>query len=136
MAKCFDLYLLPGRMAVCRLDPEGEPPSWADSKVLSSITRTQIETTVVCPEENVPSGIVCNKAWRCLRIGGMLDFSETGILSSLTSPLADERIPVYAVSTYSTDLILIRETDLSRAVLALTRSGHRVFSENGRPLLS
>jgi uncharacterized protein len=61
-----------------------------------------------------------------------LDFSETGILSSLTALLADDGIPVYVLSTYSTDLILIKEKDLSRAVLALTRAGHRVLSENGQ----
>jgi hypothetical protein len=88
--------------------------------------------TVVCPEENVPAGITCEKAWRCLRIGGVLDFSETGILSSLTVSLAGEGIPLYALSTYSTDLILIKERDLSRAVLALTGAGHRFFAEDGR----
>ena len=96
-------------------------------RVLSSVTRTRAETTVVCQEENVPAGIPCNKNWRCLQIGGVLDFSETGILSSLTAPLAGEGIPVYALSTYSTDLILIKEKDLSRTVLALARSRAQGF---------
>jgi hypothetical protein len=127
-----DLYVLPERLAICRLGPEEKLPPWAGSAVLLSVTRTQAETTVVCQEENVPAGITCNKSWRCLRIGGVLDFSQTGILSSLTAPLAEEGIPIYALSTYSTDLILIKEKDLSRAVLVLTRSGNRVFSENGQ----
>ena len=125
----FELHLLPGRMAICRLDPKQEPPPWADSGVLSSVTRTQAEVTVVCPEDNVPAGIPCNKNWRCLRIGGVLGFSETGILSSLAAPLAANRIPVYALSTYSTDLILVKEEDLSRAVLAFSEAGHRVLPE-------
>jgi uncharacterized protein len=127
-----DLYVLPERLAICRLGPEEKLPPWAGSAVLLSVTRTQAETTVVCQEENVPAGITCNKSWRCLRIGGVLDFSQAGILSSLTAPLAEEGIPIYALSTYSTDLILIKEKDLSRAVLVLTRSGNRVFSENGQ----
>ncbi len=135
MGRSFDLYLLPGRMAICRLDAEGEPPPWAGSGVLSSVTRTQAEVTVVCEEENVPAGITCDKSWRCLRIGGALGFSETGILSSLTVPLAEEGIPLYALSTYSTDLILIKEKDLSRTVLALSGAGHRVFSESGQEWL-
>jgi len=133
--RSLELYVLPGRMAICRLDPGEKLPPWAGSAVLLSVTRTQAETTVVCQEENVPAGITCNKSWRCLRIGGVLDFSQTGILSSLTVPLAEEGIPVYALSTYSTDLILIKEKDLFRAVLALTRSGNRVFSENGQEWL-
>jgi hypothetical protein len=127
-----DLYVLPERLAICRLGPEEKLPPWAGSAVLLSVTRTQSETTVVCQEENVPAGITCNKSWRCLRIEGVLDFSQTGILSSLTAPLAEEGIPIYALSTYSTDLILIKEKDLSRAVFVLTRSGNRVFSENGQ----
>jgi hypothetical protein len=122
-------------MAICRLDPEEESPPWASSAVLSSVTRTQAETTVVCQEEDVPAGITSNKSWRCLRIGGVLDFSETGILSSLTALLADDGIPLFALSTYSTDLILIKEKDLARTMLALTRSGHRVFSEDGQEWL-
>jgi uncharacterized protein len=133
--RSFELYLLPGRMAICRLDPEEESPPWAGSEVLSSVTRTQAEVTVVCQEENVPAGITCNQSWRCLRIGGVLDFAETGILSSLTAPLAVEGIPVYALSTYSTDLILVKEKDLSRTVRALSGAGHRVFSERGQELL-
>ncbi len=132
MDSSLDLYVLPERLAICRLGPEEKLPPWAGSAVLLSVTRTQAETTVVCQEENVPAGITCNKSWRCLRIGGVLDFSQTGILSSLTAPLAEEGIPIYALSTYSTDLILIKEKDLSRAVFVLTRSGNRVFSENGQ----
>jgi len=130
VGRTLELFVLPGQMAVCRLDPEEPLPLWAGSSVLSSITRTQTETTVVCPEEDVPAGVTCNKSWRCLRIGGVLDFSETGILSSVTGALAGEGIPIYALSTYSTDLLLIKEEDLSRAMLVLARSGHRVFSEN------
>ena len=132
MDSSLDLYVLPERLAICRLGPEEKLPPWAGSAVLLSVTRTQAETTVVCQEENVPAGITCNKSWRCLRIEGVLDFSQTGILSSLTAPLAEEGIPIYALSTYSTDLILIKEKDLSRAVLALTRSGNRVLRENGQ----
>ena len=135
MNRSFELFLLPGRMAICRLDPEDEPPPWASSGVFSSVTRTKAELTVVCQEENVPAGITCNKNWRGLRIGGVLDFSETGILSSLTAPLAGEGIPVYALSTYSTDFILIKEENLSRAVFALSQEGHKVLSESGQKLL-
>jgi hypothetical protein len=132
VGRSLELHVLQGRMAICRLGPEEEAPPWADSGVFSSVTHTKAETTVVCQEGNVPAGITCSKGWRCLRIGDVLDFSETGILSTLTAPLAGEGIPVYVLSTYSTDLILIKEKDLSRAVRVLSGAGHRVFSENGR----
>ena len=122
-------------MAICRLGADEGSPPWADSGVLSSVTHTEAETTVVCREENVPVGITCNKGWYCLQIGGVLGFSEAGILSLLTAPLAEEGIPLYALSTYSTDLILINEKDLSRAVHVLLGAGHRVLSENGQEWL-
>ena len=135
VGRSLELHLLPGHMAICRLEPEAESPPWAGSGLLSSVTRTPAETTVVCQVENVPAGITCNKNWRCLRVGGILDFSETAILSSLADPLAGEGIPVYALSTYSTDLILIKEKDLSRALLVLTEAGHSVFLETDQESL-
>jgi hypothetical protein len=136
VSRSLELHLLPGRMAICRLEPQAQSPPWVASGVLSSVIRTPAETTVVCQEENVPDGITCNKNWRCLQIGGILNFSETGILSSLTDPLAGEGIPVYALSTYSTDLILIKEKDLSRTLHVLTGAGHRIFAETGQEYLS
>ena len=65
----------------------------------------------------------CEHGWRALRIAGTLDFSLTGVLSTLTALLAAAQIPVFAVSTYDTDYILTRETDFDRAICALADGG-------------
>jgi hypothetical protein len=59
-----------------------------------------------------------------LKVRGPLDFSLTGIISSLASPLVEAGISIFAISTYDTDYVLVREEDLDRARKVLTESGH------------
>ena len=120
------LELVAGRYAVCRLGA-GEPlPAWAGGGPFVSVTRTDAELSVVCPEEAVPAAVVAERAWRCLRVVGPLGFGMTGILASLSGPLASSGVSIFVVSTYETDYLLVQERDLERAVDALTRAGHRV----------
>ncbi len=64
--------------------------------------------------------------WRCLRVLGPLGFGMTGVLASLSGPLASSGVSIFVVSTYETDYLMVQERDLERAVDALTRAGHRV----------
>ena len=117
---------LPGRLAVCRLDP-GEPvPPWAMCGSLVSVTRTDIELSVVCAEEAVPEGVKCETGWRCLRIRGPLAFSEIGVISSLAAPLAKAAISIFVVSTYDTDHILLKEERLEAARAVLASEGYTI----------
>jgi hypothetical protein len=101
-------------------------PDWALSSAFLSITRTSDELSVVCLQEAVPPEVRCEKGWRCLRVEGPLDFSEIGVLASLTSVLAAAGVSLFAISTFDTDYLLVGETDLERAVTALRGVGHRV----------
>ena len=121
------LRLLDGRFAICRLGPGDEIPAWALGKAdFCSITRTKDESSVVCREDSVPDDIRCERGWRVLQVEGPLDFALTGILASIATPLADARVSVFAVSTFDTDYILVRETNLEKATRALQSAGHRV----------
>src|SRR5947207_2330262 len=106
------LLLLPDTFAICRLDAAGPIPEWAFSGDFISITRSGDELSIVCYEGAVPAGVRCEKGWRCLRVAGTLDFSLVGVLVSLTVPLAEVGVSVFAISTFDTDYLLIRETDL------------------------
>jgi hypothetical protein len=79
----------------------------------------------VCPEEIVPEGTRCEKGFRCIKVGGPLDFSLTGILSSLTIPLAQAGISVLALSTFDTDYLLVKEAQVDRAIQKLSQAGYR-----------
>ena len=114
---------LEGLFAVCRL-PAGAPiPSWALSGSLVSVTRTPDELSIVCPQACVPPGIRSEPGWRCFQAPGPLDFALTGILARLTVALAAAGVPVFALSTFDTDYLLIRQADAARALAAWAASG-------------
>lgn len=120
------LSLLPDTFAICRLDRRAEIPTWALAGDFISITRTADELSIVCAERHVPEGVEREGGWRALRVDGPLDFSLPGILSAIAQPLARAAIPIFALSTYRRDYVMVRQSDLEKAVQALTLSGHQV----------
>ena len=81
------------------------------------------------PEEAVPPEVRCERGWRCLRVEGPLDFSEIGVLASLSSVLATTGVSLFAISTFDTDYLLVGEADLERSVTALREAGHRLAED-------
>ncbi len=119
------LTVLPGHLAVCRLEPDSPIPKWVSGDFLS-VTRTPGELSVVCPQERVPAGILCEKGWRALGLEGPLDFALVGVLAPVLAPLAEAGVSVFAVSTYDTDYVLVEDDQLDRAVDALRGRGYEV----------
>ncbi len=120
------LSVLEGRLAVCRLDPGAEIPDWAIRDPFFSITRTVDELSVICPEQHVPPGVACEQGWRALKLEGPLDFESIGTLNAVAEPLADAEISILAIATYDTDYVLIKESELGRALAALSKREHRI----------
>lgn len=118
------LILLPGMFNISKLPPDAKIPGWCMEGDLFSITRTTRELSVVCRQENVPQGIQTEPGWRCFEVEGPLDFSLTGILSSLTAALATAGVSLFAVSTFDTDYILVKDADA--ASHAFSAAGHDV----------
>lgn len=127
----WDLSLLPESFAVCRLDPGTATPSWAEQAGASfaSVTRTASECSVICPEPAVPPGVMAVRGWRCLRLDGTFDADMSGVLASIIGPLADAGLSAFAVATYDTDYLLVR--DVVHATEVLRRAGHRVHPTGG-----
>lgn len=127
-ARALALRLLPGRFAVCRFEPEAPLPAWVlhEGATLWSMTRTPDELSVVCDEDSVPPSVTrVERGWCAFQVAGPIGFDETGVLASLATPLADAGIPLFALSTFDTDIVLVRERDLGRATAAL-QEWHRV----------
>jgi hypothetical protein len=120
------LRLLSETFSICRLERNAPIPEWALTGRFSSITRTAEELSVVCPQNQVPPGILKQEGWKALQVEGPLDFSLTGILASLTEPLAKEGISVFAISTYDTDYFLVKKELLERAIKILVKRGYQV----------
>jgi hypothetical protein len=120
------LYALDDLYAIVRLEPDADVPVWARNGHFWSITRSDSELSLVCPQDDVPTDASAERGWCALEVAGPLDFSLTGVVSSLVVPLAEEEIPIFVISTFETDYLLVREPDLHRAVEALTAAGHAV----------
>jgi hypothetical protein len=120
------LTVLEERLAVCRLDAGAEIPIWATGTSFFSVTRTGDELSIVCPADDVPKGIPQEKGLRPLKLEGPFGFSEVGILASVAEPLAGAGVSLFAVSTFDTDYVLVREGQLDLAVDALRGHGHEV----------
>ncbi len=121
------LKTLPQTLAICTLQGR-ELPGWCAESSFLSFTRTGEETSLVCDQACVPSGVTTEPDWRAFCIDGTLDFSLTGILARLSTTLAERGIPLFAVSTYDTDYILVKEDRLSAATAALTAAGYTLVS--------
>lgn len=122
------LHVRSETLAVCRMDAGTTPPEWATRGRFFSITASEREISVVCPVDLVPPDIRAVPGWRCLTVDGPLDFSLVGILASISGCLARAEVSLFAISTFDTDHILVKEYDLERAIGALGEAGHSVRS--------
>ena len=115
---------LPQILSVCKIadlsqvDPDSEP---------LFIGRTGDETSVVCPTDIVPENTLeRDDGWRAFRIAGQLEFSMVGVLAGISSVLADAGIPIFVVSTYDTDYILIKADMFDETLRVLSEAGYVV----------
>ena len=118
------LELLPPEFTVCQLAADSE----ADlSAPFTFFARTDEELSLVCPLDACPASALNRQdGWRCLRVKGPLDFSLIGILAELANCLAKAGVPIFAVSTYNTDYILVKKENFEMALEALEKAGHKV----------
>jgi len=122
-----ELTLLPERFAISRLTAEALIPPWATEGPFFSVTRTGDELSVVSELSRVPVGVHSQPGWRVLKVHGPFVLSEIGVLASLATPLAEEKISLFAVSTFDTDYLLVASETLSAAIAALERAGHTIY---------
>lgn len=120
------LQALEGEFAVCRLSEEADLSLLAQSRHWFSLTRTQDEISLVCPEALAPGPGVIEGGWTGFQVEGLLSFSQTGILANLSRSLAEDGISIFSVSTYNTDYIFVKTRDQSRARELWRRWGHKV----------
>ena len=120
------LKALPHALTVCRLADASELDLKKDFYFLA---RTDEELSLVCRTEDVPANTTDrDDGWRAFRIEGVLDFSLIGILSTISAVLAENKIGIFAVSTYNTDYILVKEENFDRALRALAENGYTIVS--------
>ncbi|MGA9775646.1 MAG: ACT domain-containing protein [Candidatus Dormiibacterota bacterium] len=115
-------------LGIRRLPADAELPAWATSVGWLSVTRTPDELSVVYPLAEGPATQGPSGPWRALTVEGPLDHDLVGVLASLSVPLAEAAVPIFVISTYDTDHVLVPASRLDAALEALTAAGHRVVS--------
>jgi hypothetical protein len=122
-----ELNVLSETFAITRLSADAAVPAWVGGNDLLAVVRTRGELSIVCREDAVPATLSeVQRNFRGLAVVGHLDFSLTGIIAQLAQPLADAGIPIFGISTYDTDHILVRGDRLDDAKSALVAAGHIV----------
>ncbi len=119
--------ILAGSYAIVQLAPETAVPEWTTHGEFTSITRTSDELSVVCLSENVPPEIRPPQRWVCLKLQGPFLFSLTGVLLSFIEPLSSNNVPIFAISTYDTDYVLIQEEFVGTTLDLLQKAGHELL---------
>lgn len=117
---------------MCRLAPDALVPTSALESKFLCVTRTFDELSVVCAEDHVPEHLLghtpdlglAERGWLALKLEGPFPFSMTGVLASFILPLAEARIPIFAISTFDTDYVLIKRENVEQALAALVTAGH------------
>lgn len=90
----------------------------------TSISRSAEELSIVCPIDQAPQNAKCESPWTCFKLEGPFPFSLTGVLASFLAPLAERGVPIFAVSTFDTDYILVKEENAAAAMETLMQAGH------------
>ena len=127
LRRAMELKLLSETFAITRLSADAAVPDWVGGSEFLAVVRTRGELSIVCREDVVPTHLTeVQRDFRCLAVVGTLDFGLTGIIAQLTAPLADAGIPIFDISTYDTDHVLVRGNHLEAAKAALAGAGHVV----------
>ena len=121
--------VLAERLVVLRLAAHDRIPPWALDGGFFSVVRTSDEVSIVCCEnvcsaDRLPDEALAERGWLALQLEGPFPFSMTGVLASFVQPLAAAQVPIFAISTFDTDYVLIKREDLERAAIALASAGH------------
>ena len=122
------LKILDGQFSIHRMSPDIVIPPQVYKSDFYSIVKTDDEVSIVCDSSIELRSEESNIGWTCFKFVGTLDFSLTGVLSRISSILADSKISIFALSTYNTDYILVESQNILETKKALIESGY-IFYE-------
>lgn len=120
-----------GSFAVCRLAAGSALPEWFRPGPFATVSWTEDELSILCHDWQVPETVQCERGWRCLMLQGPFAFDQAGILLQVLQPLAKAKIGIFALSTFDTDYVLVKDHAFEAALQALAASGLTV--ERGQP---
>jgi len=117
---------MPGPYAIVKLAADAPVPDWATKGEFTSISRSADELSIVCPADNLPADVHSQHHWICFKLEGPFAFSLTGILLSFIEPLSKSGVPIFAISTFETDYVLVQEEFAGVTQQVLRDAGHEL----------
>ncbi len=114
----------PEHLALCKLASTAPVPSDILAHPLTCFFRTRKEATLICPSALAPQDVESEPGWIALEFVGAFDFALTGILTQVATPLAEVGISIFALSSFTTDYVLIKSENRDAAIAALRQAGH------------
>ncbi len=123
------LKVIKGRYSILKFPITSGIPQWMQESPFFSFTRTPDEISVVTAEQgSIPEEVPVSSGWNMLKITGPLDFSMTGIIAGISRILSERNIPIFVISTFETDYILVQSQQLEPAIRALSENGYKFLS--------
>ncbi|MDR2393302.1 MAG: ACT domain-containing protein [Treponema sp.] len=123
------LELLKGEYAVYQCNTQYALDKNRVEKEFLSLTKTKDEISIVASSKSIEPYEKIEDGWNILKIMGTLDFSLTGIISTISTILANENISVFVISTYNTDYIMIKKEAIEAAIEVLKKNGYEIKNE-------
>jgi hypothetical protein len=120
----FTFAIHPERLAIVRLAADAPLPVWARGGFVT-VSRTAAELSIVCAQQHVPPAAQQERDRVAFGIAGIVPMTSIGVLAALCGALAAARVPVFVISTYDTDWLLVTAANASAAQCALETLGHR-----------
>ena len=121
------LKLLEETFAIHSLASDINIPKAVFDAPIFFIAKTYEETSIVLPQAIIMPSDEVEKDWQAFEVVGPLDFTLTGILSKISTILANEKISIFAISTFDTDYILVKSTNVSLATAALISNNYQII---------
>ena len=119
------LSILEETYIIHKLDKSTNLPEELIECEFYSLSNSQEELSLVCPEQILIQSENSSPNWKCLKVAGPLDLKLTGILAGLSDTLEKAKISIFAISTFETDYLLIQKRVLETAKTALKSAGYK-----------
>ena len=119
------LSILDETYIIHKLDQSTNLPEELIECEFYSLSNSQEELSLVCPEQMLIQSENNSPNWKCLKVAGPLDLNLTGILAGISDTLAKAKISIFAISTFETDYVLIQKQVLETAKSALKSAGYK-----------
>ena len=127
--KSLTLRLLEHTFSIHSLPPNSDIPASVLSAKIFFIAKTNDEVSIVAPQSVEIASDDVETDWQALEVVGPLDFTLTGIMSSISTVLANEKISIFAISTFDTDYVLVKNNTLDAAITALRANKYQVLTK-------